>query len=92
MYYDYVSFGSPEKGKVVSEDKDSVIVYAGNPYGGENLVLVNLYTDDAFAHGNCAVLSFARQYMKKKAYMRAIRFLINHGVQVNSWVFVERND
>jgi hypothetical protein len=88
MKYDYLSFGRPETGRVVTEDNNSVVMYSTNPYGGENLVLVDLDTDVAFRHGNDAVLAFARQNMARKAYRRAVRFLVEHGVPVNEWRFI----
>jgi hypothetical protein len=77
-YVKFQNFGKRAHGTVVTSSAtmtgESVIVYARNPYGLHNLVLID--NGVAVRHGNDAVIAWARAFgIREKQIRRAISFL-----------------
>lgn len=78
--YHFSSFGHVASGQLVTSGAGWALVYASNPYGGYNLVVVDMTTDEAVGHGNAAALGHAFMEMPRRAYRRARAFLAARGV------------
>lgn len=79
----FSSFGRVQTGRLVTQTRDCLVIYARNPYGKHNLVLVDKERGEAFAHGNIAVL---QSIGLQRAYRKARAFLGSKGVGTD-WVF-----
>ena len=80
-----IRFKSFEKwcnGRIVTGNGNDALVYSRNPYGSHNLVVVDLEKREAFRHGNNASLDYAWAWISRKAYVKAMLFLIAHGVKM----------
>ena len=80
LSFHFESFGSVACGRVITSGNGWGLVYASNPYGGHNLVAVDLATGEAVAHGNDAALGHAFLEMPRKQYRKARAFLAARGV------------
>lgn len=78
----FLSFGQVCTGRIVTGNGNDVLVYSRNPYGSHNLVVVDRNTGEAFRHGNNASLDYAWAWISRKAYVKAMLFLIAHGVKM----------
>ena len=78
----FTSFGRINTGRIVTGNGNDVLVYSRNPYGSHNLVVVNRNTGEAFRHGNNASLTYAWNWISRKSYVKAMLFLIAHGVEM----------
>lgn len=78
----FMSFGQVCTGRIVSGNGNDVLVYSRNPYGSHNLVVVDRNTGEAFRHGNNASLTYAWNWISRKAYVKAMLFLMAHGVEM----------
>ena len=79
----FESFGETQSGRVVTHWGDDVVVYARNPYGTRNLVIVDWETEEAITHGNIAVAEAAANWMPKRSYRKVRKFLAARGVGLN---------
>ena len=80
-----ISFRSFDKwcsGRIVTGNGNDALVYSRNPYGSHNLVVVDRNTGEAFRHGNNASLDYAWNWISRKAYVKAMLFLMAHGVEM----------
>lgn len=75
----FETFGRTETGRVVTEDARNGLraVFARNPYGRHNLVLVD-HQARALRHGNRVVLGCLD---RNKTFRRAVEFLRQRGFQ-----------
>ena len=81
MYFE--SFGKTNYGQIVTHWGDDIIVFARNPYGGHNLVIVDWETEEATVHGNIAVAEAAANWLPEKTYRKVRKFLATKGVGHN---------
>ena len=81
MYFE--SFGETQSGTIVTHWGDEVIVFARNPYGTHNLVVVDQRTQEAIVHGNIAVAEAAANWMPERSYRKVRKFLAAKGVGLN---------
>ena len=79
----FESFGETQSGRVVTHWGDEVIVFARNPYGTHNLVVVDQRTQEAIVHGNIAVAEAAANWMPERSYRKVRKFLAAKGVGLN---------
>jgi hypothetical protein len=80
----FTNFGRPAVGRVVTEEGSYAFVNSRNPYGGHNLMVVDLVEEEAVAHGVEAVLREAF-YSSKKTYRKVRRFLSIKRPDTISW-------
>ena len=78
----FTSFGRINTGRIVTGNDHEVLVYARNPYGSHNLIVVDRDHGEAFRHGNNASLTYAWNWISRKAYVKAMLFLMAHGVEM----------
>lgn len=71
----FKNFDKMAKGTVITNNKNKIVVYTLNPYGGYNIVLVEKLNDnfaEAYKHGTKAVLG---ELQGTKAYKKVIKYL-----------------
>lgn len=67
----FKNFDEEQIGQVITHVGAYVIVFAKNPYGTHNMLLVDDERGEAIRHGNIAVLYFAYNWLDKHAYRKA---------------------
>lgn len=95
MLIEFENFGRAAKGRVITHKGDLALVWANNPTGGANLVLVDYDRDlpRALRHGNLQAVSAFVNWAGAdrrtwRAYRRARKFLAEKGIG-RDW-YVER--
>lgn len=78
----FMSFGRINTGRIVTGNNTDCLVYARNPYGTHNFVVVNRDNGEAFRHGNNASLDYAWNWISRKSYVKAMLFLMAHGIEM----------
>ncbi len=81
----FVSFGHIQTGRVITSFSEMAVVQSRNPYGGHNLVLVNLASGEAVRHGNLAVTEAAANWFPRKKYQKIRSYLSERGIGLD-WV------
>ena len=76
----FMNFGRGKSGKVITSHGNDTVVFASNPYGGHNLVMVdeNLVspkTPVAYIHGTGAVLRAMAKSFPRKKFVKTLLFL-----------------
>ena len=82
----FSSFGRYHTGRVITHTSTSIVIWARNPYGSHNLVLVDNITDEAWRHGNEACL-FELMLLERRAYRRTRKFLAQRGQCLDITIF-----
>lgn len=78
----FKNFGEEQIGRVITHIGTYVIVFAKNPYGTHNMLLVDEERGEAIRHGNIAVLDFAYNWLGKHAYRKAAFVAAKCGLRV----------
>lgn len=81
---EFLNFGRPANGRVITHCGDYVVALSRNPYGSHNMVLVDEGRNEAICHGDAAVLQFAYNCLGRRAYRRAARVAAARGLR---WCF-----
>lgn len=78
----FKNFGEEQTGRVITRSSEYVIVFAKNPHGTYNMLIVDDERGEAIRHGNIAVLDFAYNWLGKHAYRKAAFVAAKCGLRV----------